>query len=94
MINPAETVKHVNAVIVGEIGMVARDADGNDFGFAGATYDQALRFKTGTSTGEVAVQIFRGKHPAGVLRITSPASLDATLQTMKAMASDHVRKQA
>lgn len=88
--NVYDAYKRVAAELA-QLGFTPRDADGSDYQRGD---DQSLRFKVGTSTGEVAVQIFRGKHPAGVMRAISESSLENLISDMRTMADDQVREQA
>lgn len=90
MIDASEMVKKV-WVELALLGFTPRDADGSDYQRGD---DNSLRFKVGTSYGEVAVQVFRGKDPAGVLRIISDTSLDDSLEVMRQMADDQVVREA
>ncbi len=53
---------------------VPRDADGNDLQYGD---DKTLRFKIGTSYGEVAIQIVRNGHadPSETIRILNAAQI-------------------
>lgn len=76
----ADAVKQVNKHIEW-LGFVPRDADGNDFQRGD---DRNLRFKTGTSYGEVAVQIVRdGKaNPNETLRILNDQQVEGAMRTL------------
>lgn len=71
-----------------DIGFTERDADGSDFQFGD---DPGLRFKIGTSYGEVAVSVYnptRGQ----VLRITQDHHVDRAKTTLARVIADHWRE--
>jgi hypothetical protein len=90
MIDAEQAVKQVWAELA-RLGFTPRDADGSDYQRGD---DNSLRFKVGTSYGEVAIQVFRGKNPGGVLRIISEETLEYTLATLGNMVADQVRSEA
>lgn len=61
-----------------------RDADGSDFAGPGSD----LRFKVGTSRGEVAVTTWQDGSAMGAMRVISPESLDLTLDTISLLTGD------
>lgn len=90
MIDTQETIQIVNTKIV-QMGFDPRDADRNDFQRGD---DRGLRFKTGTSYGEVAIQVFGERAPICTLRIINPSGIEKVLNTLQEMADDRVRNQA
>lgn len=83
MIEPAKVVKLVNTRLQ-QMGYRPADADGQDFRKGGAN---SIRFKTGTSHGEVTVTVWRGPRQIDVLRIISDRSYDETMRKIEQYAN-------
>lgn len=69
-----------------ELGFAPRDADPTDYQKGS---DNTLRFKTGTSRGEVAVHILEAGRANEVLRIVQPHHLDDVLRRVAERIADH-----
>lgn len=67
---------------------VSRDADGNDLQYGD---DKSLRFKVGTSYGEVAIQIVRDGHanPSETIRILNAAQIAEAKHTLDRAIAEH-----
>ena len=86
----AATVKEVNDNLIGW-GFTPRDADGNDFQRGD---DTSLRFKTGTSRGEVAIQVYGRQTVIKVIRILQAHQIDAALDEMHTLIKDQKERVA
>lgn len=86
MIDVEAGVKKINQHIMDQ-GMVARDADGSDFAFPD---DTSLRFKTGTSRGEVAITVWvNDRQRKEVIRVLSDAQLVEATYEIDAIITRH-----
>lgn len=65
---------------------VPRDADGSDLQFGD---DRSLRFKVGTSHGEVAIQVWREGQPVHVIRILNTVQLVEAKHEVDRIISGH-----
>lgn len=78
-------VARVNAYL-GEQHFVPRDADGSDYQFGD---DRRLRFKTGTTRGEVAVQVWINDRPHRVIRILNEDQVIEAFHDIDAVITAH-----
>lgn len=63
-----------------------RDADGSDFQYGD---DRTLRFKTGTSRGEVAIQVWKNDQCTEVIRILNVDQMVEAKHQIDKIISDH-----
>lgn len=87
MIDVQNAVKVVNSYLEGH-GFKPRDADGNDFQYGD---DRDLRFKTGTSRGEVAIQVVKTGQTTMVIRVLNDNQINDAKYQIDKIIAEHVK---